>query len=57
LLFSTAETADISGGVRKLLHIFHMVFHIFKPWIVENRIRIFAHTLQKLMKHVKEVVA
>lgn len=41
--------------VRKLLHIFHMVFHNIYRRIVKNDARIIACALQKLMKHVKEV--
>ncbi len=55
LPFSTAKSAGIIDMVRKLLHIFHIVFHSFFSRIVENRGRIIACCLQKLMKHVKEV--
>lgn len=32
LPFSTAKSAGIIDMVRKLLHIFHMVFHVFCEW-------------------------
>lgn len=55
LPFSTAKSAGIIGMVRKLLHIFHMVFHNIYRRIVETGACIIACSLQKLMKHVKEV--
>ena len=52
-----SKNADITGVVRKLLHIFHIVFHIFAHPDVENSRRIIVRSLQKLTLNLKEVVA